>query len=226
LGATAPLEPHPLIFRRWAKLTCTRRTTSVGGDNVTACFTLSYPIHLKYTDPDGRIERKADGSIIFYAEPKLRIVEGNSKNIIVVQYGYILANDGTKINARVNHSADVRSEDFDCHGLTFADGIVWINDSEIETLLSADGYIKTDTSSSGDVMIQKNVQDIIIHSATVIEVDNENKEVKVREAVGVLEFRTPDGKLTRVREQDYKIDASQINGSLEFYIKPEDKIIE
>jgi hypothetical protein len=44
----------------------------------------------------------------------------NSGNIITAQYGYILANDGTKINARINHSADVHLESFDCHELTFA----------------------------------------------------------------------------------------------------------
>jgi RHS repeat-associated protein len=181
---------------------------------------------VKYVDPDGRIQRHVDGTFDFYPTTRKMTVEGNSGNIITAQYGYILANDGTKINARINHSVDVRSESFDCHGLTFADGMIWIDNAEIETLLLADGYIKTDIPNIGDVMIQKDKEGKIIHSATVVDVNKDNNEVRVREAVGVLEFVTPEGKLTRVREQNYKVDASQINGSLEFYIKPKDKIIE
>ena len=176
---------------------------------------------MNWIDPDGRIQKHKNGTIDFYPIGEKEVITGNSGKTITVQYGYILANDGTKIKARYNYSRDVKSENFDCHGLTFTDGMLWIDNSEVEALLKADRYEKVNNNPSpGNVMIQKNRSGKIIHSATVVAVNANKNTVKVREAIGSMEFKLQNGKLTRVIEQEYKI-----NDFLEFYKRPEDKII-
>ena len=187
---------------------------------------------VKYVDPDGRLQRdKKNGELIFWprntnqdGSMRARTITGNSEISIEVVYGHVKANDGTEIIARLNLSESVTSEDFNCHGYTFTDGSLWINNDQIENLLKGDGYTKTKSIAVDDVMIQRNKDGEIIHSAIVKSVDFGKGEVKVREAMGVTEFRTNDNRKTRLRDQIYKLDGS--NGILEFYKRPSDRIME
>jgi RHS repeat-associated protein len=179
---------------------------------------------VRYVDPDGKIQRLSNGGIKFYPTSGQYLAEGQSGQTSIFQDGYILANDGTKIDVRYNHLRNIRSENFDCHGLTFTDGIFWINDKQIDKLLDADGYVKSTTPEIGNVMIQRNKAGEVIHSATVIGVDLKKGEVTVTEALGVIAFKQEDERLNRVR--DYVYDINDESNRIEFYVKPEDKIVE
>jgi RHS repeat-associated protein len=185
---------------------------------------------VKYTDPDGSIQVDANGGFYFWPDRDedgneiIVTMQGNSGKEIEVNRGYLKANDGTEVRARYNLS-DVKAEDFDCHGYTFTNGTYWINNSEVTKILEGDGYTKSSVPIVGNVMIQKDKDGKITHSAIVESYNYLKGEVTVKEAMGTIEFRAPDGKLNRLRDKVYKIDGSQINGTLEFYNRPPDKVV-
>lgn len=63
----------------------------------------------------------------------------------------------------------------DCHGTTFANGQVWINNDQVPTILSGDGYHTTATPSVGDVGIYSRgdavTSDSVDHSVRVSGLD-------------------------------------------------------
>ena len=181
--------------------------------------------------PGGKIQVDTNGFILFRPEKrnengnmKSESVTENSGKLIDAVYGHIKTNDGTEIAVQINLSESVKAEDFNCHGFTFTDGDFWINNTQIENLLKGDGYTKTATPVIGDVMIQRDNNNEIIHSAIVTDVNLKKGEVRVQEAIGASEFLTADGRLTRINEKNYKLDGS--NGNLEFYKRPPNKVIE
>lgn len=77
--------------------------------------------------------------------------------------------------------------DTDCHGVTFTDGEYWINDDQVDRILSGGGFYQTNTASVGDVMIFRGGNDAIVHSVTVVEVSDEGVPLKVS-GLGGLEM--------------------------------------
>jgi hypothetical protein len=168
---------------------------------------------VKYLDPDGRIQVSSDGSYIFYVEkdslgnPITIHIQGNSGKTIEIIEGYLLANDGTKINAFYNLSRETAPEDnYDCHGYTFSKGTFWINNQEVEKILIGDGYQKTTTPQKGDILVQRNKDGEIYHSARIIEVDEERNRVKVEEAMESHLFTDKDGNKYKLRAHWYELD--------------------
>lgn len=88
--------------------------------------------------------------------------------------------DGTKIEAYKSHGKydsatrkivpDARL-DTDCHGVTFSGGEYWINDDQVEQILSGGGYKPTISPEPGDVLIYRNSSGDVVHSVTVTQVD-------------------------------------------------------
>jgi len=66
-----------------------------------------------------------------------------------------------------------------CHGVTFAQGEVWINPRDVETILTEE-YDVTDTPQVGDAVVYRNPDTgEAEHSATVTDVDDKGSVVGV-----------------------------------------------
>lgn len=63
--------------------------------------------------------------------------------------------------------------DTGCHGVSFADGLYWINNDQVGSILSGDGYIAMFDGSYnlGDVVVYYDAAGNVIHSATLTETD-------------------------------------------------------
>lgn len=190
----------------------------------TCCHLYNYCSNnpIKYIDPDGRIERKADKSFVFYPYSEAEYVVGNSEQLILVQWGYIKANDGTLIKVRINFS-DVRQEKFNCHGYTFTNGAAWIQPNQVPHILEGDGYKEIDKPEAGGIFVQYDEKGEAWHSGKIKSVDNEKNTIVVQEAMGVAIFKRKDGKLYDTIIQTYDITSM---GIVKFYKNEGDKIIE
>ena len=52
------------------------------------------------------------------------------------------------------------SDRYDCHGFTFLSGAAWIDDDQVDAILSANGYSITATPSVGDIVIYRSGGDV------------------------------------------------------------------
>ena len=132
-----------------------------------------------FIDSDGRLIRDPDGNIVFAKDGAP--VEGRAKSgdKALVQFGYVFADDGTKIYVAKNLSSDKRF-DCNCHGATFGDGQFWIGNEAIEELLAGDNYVEAEGDVYvGDVVIYYNKDGEIVHSTTVVGVDDETGDITV-----------------------------------------------
>ena len=179
---------------------------------------------IKYIDPDGLLKRDANGNLIFW-KPQKRGEAGFSNNVSIKGYwGYLTADDGTKITAFLSKDpskeiSDRRDYTFDCHGFTFADGLCVINGNEVEKILTGDNYKKHNGPVVGDVVIFRATEKLkhltdtgnvgeIYHSAKVIGVDLENGTFTVQEKIGQLKG---------IQTKTYKIENNLYK--VEFYNK-------
>ncbi len=164
-----------------------------------------------YLDPDGRIKKDSKGNVVFTPVGKSFIAEHPSGVSGRMQPGYIYTDDGGQVVAFKNLSGDNRL-DTDCHGQTFADGQVWINNDQVETILKGDSYEqvdKSDATASDVVIYDENGEPV--HSVTVV--SNENGEVTV-EGLGGIETETTTENVN---------DAwSNKNANQAYYRKPEE----
>jgi hypothetical protein len=125
---------------------------------------------LRFVDDDGRIKRDQSGNIIFDPVGRPVVTTHPSGSRATVQQGYIYADNGDRIEAFRNTSSDTRF-DCDCHGLTFADGQYWINNNQVDKLLTGDGYERTNEPQIGDVAVYRENREAV-HSTTVTGVEN------------------------------------------------------
>jgi hypothetical protein len=118
-----------------------------------------------------------------------------------------------------------------CHGLTFADRKFWINDDQVETILTGDGYQMVTATQVGDVGIYRDQFGQVKHSVTVSEVDQDGNVVEVS-GLGGIELRAqgktpaaawPGGRITYYRRandgrsvEDCEYDAKKV----ETLVKP------
>ena len=123
-----------------------------------------------FLDPDGKIKHDSKGNVIFSAVGDPVDVSHPSGSTARVQMGYVYADDGTEIEAFRNISGD-KGWDTDCHGVTFADGQVWINNDQVDKILKGDDYKKVDKSETqaGDKVVYRNESGDAEHSVTVVE---------------------------------------------------------
>ncbi len=144
----------------------------------------------KYIDLDGRLIRDPDGNIVFaeIGYPSKAVAPTGDKAL--VQWGYIFADDGTKLKVARNLSSDKRF-DCNCHGVTFGDGQFWIGNDVMNELLAGDSYVEIEGDVYvGDVVVYYNKEGEIVHSTTVIAVNDETGEVTVTGLGGLEEEET------------------------------------
>jgi hypothetical protein len=124
---------------------------------------------VKYTDPDGRMQRK-DGKLIF--TPIVNDTMVHSNYTASGKTGLLYADNDMPVGAYENWSHDVPELNINCYGKTFADGDFWINDPQ--PILDGDGYQlvgKINEARVGDVVIYKDRNQQIVHSATITGVE-------------------------------------------------------
>ena len=175
---------------------------------------------VKYTDPDGRIQKKVDETVNFFPTTNRHFELGNSGRYIEVQWGNIKANDGSDIEIRLNFS-DLRNENFNCHGYTFIDGRGWLEPSIVPRILQGDGYVETEQPQVGGVFVQFDDDETAFHSGKIISVENDS--ITVQEALGVAVFKGEDSKLYDTRKVTYKISDM---GDVKFYKNQGDVYVE
>ena len=178
---------------------------------------------VRYIDPDGRIQRKKDGSVTFFPYSDEPILElGNSDLILLFHWGDIKANDGTNIKVRYNLS-DYRPENSNCHGFTFTNGLVWIQPDQVQALLDGDGYNELQKPEAGGIFVQYDDAGMAWHSGKILSVNTTENIIEVIEAMGVTVFKRADGKLYDTRVHKYRIDEM---GTVKFFKNEGDKIVE
>ena len=174
---------------------------------------------IRYTDPDGRLQRDPNGKLLFEKKgaPILFSHPSNPNVLCLLQPGYLITDDNNKIEAFINLEVDFKPEfTTDCHGTTFADGEYWINDQQVNSILSGDSYIKVDTPQIGDICIYKDKDGNIVHSTKVVEIirnhDGSISDILV-EGLGGMET---EKNVNRLSNSWYTTDVSY-----EFYRKEE-----
>ena len=79
--------------------------------------------------------------------------------------------------------------DCDCHGVTFVDGDLWINNDQVDDLLEGDNYTQVTHETEGDAAVYRDQNGNVVHSATVVISSPESGEILV-EGLGGLETET------------------------------------
>ena len=141
---------------------------------------------LRYVDPDGMLQVDKSGGVIFYHSGIIDYVPASKPEMTFkAKEGYIKTNNGTKINAmrKVDRTTD-NGYNTNCHGQTFTNGELWINNNEAQKILDNDGYGQLVTPEEGAVAIFRDSNGDIVHSAIVTNVDMESGNFTVHEAVG------------------------------------------
>jgi hypothetical protein len=86
----------------------------------------------------------------------------------------LFADDGTPIKASINLESDIPELNTDCHGVTFADGEYWINDDQVDLILKGDNYHDVSKPQRGDIVIYRDADGNVVHSATVVNIKKEH----------------------------------------------------
>jgi len=134
---------------------------------------------IRYVDPDGRIEKDSKGNVIFVKNGNPQTQTHPSGNSAMMQSGFIYANDGTKIDAYKNVSGDA-GWNTNCHGTTFADGQVWINNDQVDKIIKVDNYVREDKKDAkSDDVVTYNSNGEAQHSVTVTETNSKTGDVTV-----------------------------------------------
>jgi hypothetical protein len=100
--------------------------------------------------------------------------------------------------------------DTDCHGVTFADGEYWINNDQVDKVLSGSSYTQTSSPKQGDVGVFRDSSGNVVHSVTVSGVDSNGNVTSV----------TGLGGLETTEHTDAPADAwSDPNATIDYYTK-------
>lgn len=119
----------------------------------------------------GGILRDANGNIIFVSTGITSVTHGSGYSTSM-ETGYIYTDDGAAVEVFFNLGGDP-GFDTDCHGVTFAGGQYWINDSEVESILVGDGYTSqlSGNYEVGNIVIYYDAGGNVVHSATITSTD-------------------------------------------------------
>ena len=152
-------------------------------------------------------QHNADGSIVAtkVGGPRLGGHGGAPGEKFILQRYDLTLLDGTKLPAFTSSGRldpvtgqvvpDPRMGT-DCHGVTFTNGEYWINDGEVDSLLTHGGYQRVSAPKPGDVLVYRNARTgNVVHSVTVTDVDRNGKVTQVS-GLGGLEtaehYDTPE----------------------------------
>jgi len=156
-------------------------------------YVASNPIRL--IDPFGWLRRDKNGEIIKTPNGPPATAKHPSGQKATVQPVKMKTANGTEVDGYEYVSGDPGMKT-DCHGCTFGDGKVWINDEEVDDILTGDGYrkrqpgCKQDQPKPGDVWIYRDPKTKkVVHSVKVTKVDQYGYVTEV-EGLGGVEEKT------------------------------------
>ena len=141
------------------------------------CFVNNNPI--VFYDPDGKLIRDSKSQLVFLSMGTFTY--NSSSGPVLLEAGYIFANDGTRILAYRNLSTN-KGMDTDCHGVSFGDGEYWIDNEQVPAILKSDGYEEiTDMKSVNglDYVIYTDASNKVLDSRTIIFIDLAKKKILV-----------------------------------------------
>jgi len=157
-------------------------------------YVLGDPI--KFIDKDGRLVTDENGNVVFTPAAKpMRNLDTRVPGGLI-QKGYVTGNDGTQIVAYRNVTS-AAGYDTDCHGVTFANENVWIDNAQVEEVLKADGYTEVH-----DITYVKNDDVVVYRNASSNKV--EHSTTVVGTAGGTIQVKGLGGVQTKTRETDVK----------------------
>jgi RHS repeat-associated protein len=128
---------------------------------------------VRFDDPDGRLKRDPmTGQLVFMvvASKVTMTHAGDGAGIGKGNAGYLFADDGRPIEAFQNVNGRTNFQ-CDCHGLTFADGKFFIDNSQVRNILAGDGYSSVAGPRQGDVAVYSDKSGNVVHTTTVVSVD-------------------------------------------------------
>jgi RHS repeat-associated protein len=143
---------------------------------------------LAFVDDDGQIKRKATGEIKTFGVKANNFPNEHKGAPGAVFRGDIVilqTDDGHDIEAFQQYPAVDDRMRFDCHGLTFADAGFFIDNNQVDTILRGDNYKTTNTPEIGDVVVYKDKDGNIVHSATVTGTDENGAVTEVTGLGGI-----------------------------------------
>jgi hypothetical protein len=197
-------------------------------------------------DANGNVvfERTGSGTVTFMQNAPVTLQGGAAGTVSVTwqaDFGNIFADNGTAIeasratsdmsvivrDAKGNPVQQGGSELFgqgysnttDCHGTTFAEGQVWINNDQVPKLIKGDNYVKTSTPAAGDVGVytQTGKLSTTVHSVTATSVDGNRRVTQVTSKGGITpKVQVPPGPGPNTGWQDSKV-------KLEWYRKKKEE---
>jgi len=100
--------------------------------------------------------------------------------------------DGKTIILAYRNLSHDKQYDADSHGYTFAQGECWIDNSEVDLLLKGDAYKRRgagEKARQGDVVVYRDTNGDVQHSATVEKVDEKTRQVWVKDKPGIRKPR-------------------------------------
>lgn len=157
-------------------------------------------------DPDGQLKRDAKGKLvkspmirgmgsIRISEPSFKGHSGDTSKQWRTRDWSLTTDDGKGYPIGVQNLDKDARMNFDCHGLTFAKGDIWIDNSQVSTILKGDGYNETSKPQVGDIGVYYMNGDVQ-HSVTVSGVDKDGNVTGVAGLGGIetqVTETTPQG---------------------------------
>jgi len=132
------------------------------------CYALNDPID--FLDSDGELIRDKNGNVVFIPVKQQLLPHTADKQGAEAMMGYVIANDGFTLIEAYKNLSNKKSFDTDCHGQTFCDGKLWVDNGQVRKLLAAEKYQKIDDKKNlikGDVVIYTDAKGFIQDSRTV-----------------------------------------------------------
>lgn len=170
--------------------------------NSSYSYVLSNPV--KFLDSDGKVVRDENGNIIYVSTGE-NFPLSNGGPTVTAEVGYIFADDGTPIIVLKNLTSDIRFDD-NCHGVSFlkpedgganAAGGYWLDNTQVEALLTGDGYeLVPDVSNvkKGDIVVYDDDKGDNAHSMTVTELSATKEDITVH-GLGGMQIYTYEQRL-------------------------------
>ena len=162
-----------------------------GGSTNLYGYVLNDPVN--FVDPWGLLRRNPDGSLVAVnvGSPVWR--NHGSGASAGVQPVNLFTDNGVPIRA-FRYQMGHPGMKTDCHGVTFADSDYWIDNDQVDKILSGDSYEITNNPKAGDILIYR--QDgAVVHSVTVESVDKNGNVTGVSGLGGIqteTTVQTPD----------------------------------
>jgi len=130
-------------------------------------YSMNNPVNM--SDDNGKLVKDSQGAPVFVPVGNTVTVNHPSGSSVLMQPGVVITNNGSTVMAFKNLSDD-KGFDSDCHGATFADSKLWINNEQVNDILNGDNFKEVSNPKKGDKVIYYDETGSTVHSMTVSKV--------------------------------------------------------